>query len=78
VDEGDYDIHHHAVSDTLDKVDARMLALDTAVIAVAAYRLADAPEPPGRRLSAAETAQLLDKIGLESLRRLVYESVSPR
>jgi hypothetical protein len=73
VDEGEYDTHHHAVSDTFDKVDPRMLALDTAVIAVAAYRLAEAPEPPGRRLSAAEATQLLEKLGLESLRRAVYE-----
>ncbi len=47
VDEGEYDTHHHAVSDTFDKVDPRMLALDTAVMAVAAYRLADAPERAG-------------------------------
>jgi carboxypeptidase Q len=49
VDEGEYDTHHHAVSDTFDKIDARMLALDTAVMAVVAYRLADAPEAPGPR-----------------------------
>jgi carboxypeptidase Q len=73
VDEGEYDTHHHAVSDTLDKVDRRWLALDTAVMAVAAYRLADAPEAPGRRLSAAEASELLRKLGLESLRRTVYE-----
>lgn len=73
VDDGDYDTHHHAVSDTLDKVDPRMLALDTAVLAVTAYRLAEAPEAPGRRLSAAEAAALLRKLGLESLRRAVYE-----
>ena len=54
VDEGDYDTHHHAVSDTFDNVDPRLLALDTAVMAVAAYRLADAPEAVGRRLSATE------------------------
>ena len=73
VDEGEYDTHHHAVSDTFDKVDPRMLALDTAVVAVTAYLLADAPEPPGRRLSATEASQLLEKLGLESLRRAVYE-----
>ena len=73
VDAGDYDTHHHAVSDTFDKVDSRMLALDTAVMAVAAYRLAEAPEVPGRRLSATEAKQLLEKLGLESLRRAVYE-----
>ncbi len=73
VDEGEYDIHHHALSDTLDKVDPQMLALDTAVMAVAACRLADAPEPPGRRLSPTEATQLLEKVGLQSLRRAVYE-----
>jgi Iap family predicted aminopeptidase len=78
VDDGEYDTHHHAVSDTFDKVDPRMLALDTAVMAVTAYRLADAPEAPGRRLSAAEATQLLEKLGLESLRRTVYEPDGPR
>lgn len=73
VDEGEYDTHHHAVSDTFDKVDPRMLALDTAVMAVAAFRLAELPEAPGQRLSATEVTQLLNKLGLESLRRTVYE-----
>jgi carboxypeptidase Q len=78
VDEGEYDTHHHAVSDTFDKVDPRMLALDTAVVAATAYRLAEAPEPPGRRLSATEATQLLQKLGLESLRRTVYEPSGAR
>jgi carboxypeptidase Q len=78
VDDGEYDTHHHAVSDTFDTVDPHMLALDTAVMAVAAYRLADALDPPGRRLSAAETTQLLEKMGLESLRRAVYEPGTAR
>jgi carboxypeptidase Q len=73
VDEGEYDTHHHAISDTFDKVDAGMLALDTAVLAVTAYRLANAPEPPGRRLSGPDATQLLMKLGLESLRKTVYE-----
>ncbi len=77
VDEGQYLTYHHTVSDTFDKVDARMLALDTAVMAVAAYRLADAAEAPGRRLSASEAAQLLQRVGVESLRRTVYESGNP-
>jgi Zn-dependent M28 family amino/carboxypeptidase len=77
VHEGEYDTHHHAVSDTFDKVDPRMLALDTAVMAVTAYRLADAPAP-GPRLSAAEATRLLEKLGLESLRRTVYEPGGPR
>jgi Iap family predicted aminopeptidase len=74
VDEGEYDIHHHAVSDTFDKVDPRMLALDTAVMAIATFRLANALETPGQRLSGTEVTQLLKKLGLESLRRTVYES----
>jgi len=73
VDPGEYDTHHHAVSDTFDKIDPQMLALDTAVMAAAAYLLADAAEPPGRRLTAAESTELLKKLGLESLRRAVYE-----
>jgi carboxypeptidase Q len=77
VDPGEYDTHHH-VSDSFDKVDSHMLALDTAVMAVAAYRLADAPEPVGRRLSAIEAGQLLKKVGLESLRGAVYEPGGPR
>jgi carboxypeptidase Q len=78
VDEGEYDTHHHAVSDTFDKVDPRMLALDTAVMAVTACRLADGPEAPGRRLSATEATRLLETLGLESLRRAVYEPGNPR
>jgi hypothetical protein len=73
VDEGEYDTHHHAVSDTFDKVDARLLALDTVVMTVAAYRLAEATEAVGPRLSATQASQLLKAVGLESLRRTVYE-----
>ncbi len=78
VDDGEYDTHHHAVSDTFDKVDPRMLALDTAVMAVAAYRLAEAAEAPGRRLSATEATRLLDKLGLESVRRMLHQPAEPR
>ncbi len=54
-----------------------MLALDTAVVAVMAYRLADAPEAPGRRFAAAAATQLLQMLGLESLRRTVYAPGNP-
>jgi hypothetical protein len=37
VEPGDYDIRHHAVTDTFDKIDARILAWDTAVMAISAY-----------------------------------------
>ena len=47
VDKGEYDTHHHAISDTFDTVDARMLVLDTSVMAVAAYRWAEANEAVG-------------------------------
>jgi Zn-dependent M28 family amino/carboxypeptidase len=72
VEEGEYDVHHHAVTDTLDKIDRRVLAADTAVLASAAYLLADAPEPLGRRLSEAEAGELLKKAGVEATHRMVY------
>jgi len=72
VEEGDYDVHHHAVTDTLDKVDPRLLAADTAVLASGAYLLADAPEPIGRRLSAAEAEELLGKSGVAGTKKMVY------
>ena len=72
VEEGEYDVHHHAVTDTLDKIDPRLLAADTAVLASAAYLLADTPEPIGRRLSAAEASELLKKSGVEGTQRMVY------
>lgn len=78
VEDGEYDILHHAATDTFDKVAPRMLAMDTAVLAVAAYRLADAAESPGRRLSAPEVTRLLETLELESLRRTVYEPVDLR
>jgi hypothetical protein len=72
VEEGDYGVHHHAVTDTFDKVDPRMLAVDTAVLGVAAWMLSDAAEPIGRRLSPEEAAALMKKSGVESTRRMVY------
>src|SRR3954454_17328093 len=36
---GEYDTHHHAITDTIDKVDRRTLAIDTAVMAVATLAL---------------------------------------
>jgi hypothetical protein len=76
VEAGSYDEHHHTVTDTFDKVDPRLLALDTAVMAVAAWELADAVQPVGRRLSEAEAAELLKKSGVESTRRMVYGAAS--
>ena len=38
--------YHHTAADTLDKVNPRYLAENAAVIAVTAYALADASNPP--------------------------------
>ena len=52
VEPGTYDDRHHTVIDTFDGVDPHWLAVDTAVMAILAWELANAPEPVGRRLSA--------------------------
>ncbi len=62
---GDYETHHHAITDTLDKIDRRTLAVDTAVMAIATLALADA-ETIGRRLTPPERAELLRRTGLQS------------
>jgi carboxypeptidase Q len=74
VEPGEYDIHHHAITDTFDKVDPRLLAIDTAVMGVAAWSFADAPNPVGRRLSAAEAEAVMKKSGVASTRQMLYGS----
>jgi carboxypeptidase Q len=64
VEAGDYDTHHHAVTDTLDKVNPRWLALDTAVMAIAAYSFANAEMPPARRLGPTDVRELLKRTGM--------------
>ena len=76
VEEGDYDTHHHTVSDTFDKVDPRLLATDTAVMAIAAWQLANAEQPVGKRLTPAEAAELMKTSGVEGTRRMLYEPPS--
>lgn len=76
VEEGDYDTHHHTVSDTFDKVDPRLLATDTAVMAIAAWQLANAEQPVGRRLTPAEASELMKTSGVEGTRRMLYEPPS--
>ena len=65
VDPGDYDTRHHAATDTFGHVDQRWLAVDSAVMAVAAWSFANAPEPVGRRLSEAEARSLMRRTGVE-------------
>jgi carboxypeptidase Q len=63
---------HHTIIDTLEHVDQRMLELQTAIMAVAAYSFANAAERPGPRLSAAQVQELLKRTGLEPLYRMEY------
>jgi Iap family predicted aminopeptidase len=71
VDEGEYEVHHHAITDSRDKVDPHVLALQTAVVAAVAFSLAEAEEPLGPRLSQDQAAALLRRAGLESSHRLL-------
>jgi len=68
---GDYDTNHHAITDTLDKVDARALSADTAGISLAALAIANADSAPGRRLQASEILELLKRTGLLDEARLL-------
>ena len=77
VEEGTYDDRHHTVIDTFDKVDPHWLAVDAAVMGIAAWNLANMAGPIGRRLSPAEAAEILKKSGVESTKQMVYGS-SPR
>lgn len=74
VDEGEYGLNHHAVTDTYDKVDPRLLSLDVATMAIATYALAQSPHDLGRRLSSLETEELLKRTGLEALRNALNDS----
>ncbi len=59
--EGDNDTRHHSITDTLDKIDARAFALDTAVLAIASHAIASADQRLGRRLSPREVDDLLKR-----------------
>ena len=77
VDPQDYDTRHHTIIDTFERVDPRMLALQTAVMAVAGYSFANADQRPGRRLSPSEVRDLLKRTGLEQLYQLEYSVEKP-
>lgn len=74
VDSQDYDTRHHTIIDTFERVDPRMLAVQTAVMAVAGYSFANADERPGRRLTPPEVHELLKRTGLEQLYQLEYSA----
>ncbi|HEV2299326.1 MAG TPA: M20/M25/M40 family metallo-hydrolase [Candidatus Acidoferrales bacterium] len=77
VEPGDYDARHHGIADTLDRVNQRALATDTAAMAIASYVIADAANPLGRRLSNAEVRELFRKTGLEKTQEVLFGSLAP-
>jgi len=77
VERGDYDVRHHTIVDTFERIDPSMLGIHTAVMAVVAYQFANADERPGRRLSPVEVVELLKRTGLEPLYRLEYPDAKP-
>jgi carboxypeptidase Q len=76
VDPEDYDARHHTIIDTFERVNPHMLALHTAIMAVAGYSFANADSRPGPRLTPPQVQELLKRTGLEPLYRLEY-SVQP-
>ncbi len=77
VERGDYDVRHHTIVDTFERIHPSLLGIHTAMMAVIAYQFANAKERPGRRLSPAEVVGLLKKTGLEPLYRLEYPDAKP-
>jgi carboxypeptidase Q len=78
VEPGDYDTRHHTIIDTFERVDPRMLAYQTAVMAVAGYSFANAENRPGPRFSPAQVQELLKRTGLEPLYKLEYSIPDPQ
>jgi carboxypeptidase Q len=77
VEPGDYHVRHHTIVDTLEKIDRRLLGMQAAILAAAAYQFSSAEERPGRRLRPAEVHELLEKTGLEALYELDYPDKKP-
>jgi Zn-dependent M28 family amino/carboxypeptidase len=72
VEQGDYDNQHHTIIDTLDKVDPPTLAMDTAVLSIAAYAIANTDQPLGQRLTSQEVTDLLKRTGQAEYVELDY------
>ena len=77
VERSDYDVRHHTIVDTFEKIHPSLLGMHTAMMAVIGYQFANADERPGRRLSPAEVVELLKRTGLEPLYRLEYPDRKP-
>ena len=72
-DEGNYMPNYHAASDTLDKVDMRVLQLHVAIAAVTAYGIAQREAVLGPRLTRPQIEALMKTSGLEGqLKTLGY------
>jgi len=78
VEPQDYDARHHTIIDTFERVDPMMVKLETAVMAVAAYSLANADKRPGPRINPAEVQDLLKRTGLLPLYKLEYADENSR
>jgi hypothetical protein len=78
VEPQDYDARHHTIIDTFERVDPMMVKLETAVMAVAAYALANADKRPGPRINPAEVQELLKRTGLLPLYQLEYADENSR
>ena len=72
VEPQDYDARHHTIIDTFERVDPMMVKLQTAVMAVAAYSVANAEQRPGPRIGPEKVQELLKRTGLEPLYKLEY------
>lgn len=66
-----YMVNYHAASDTLDKVDLCELKLNTAIIAITAFGIAESPERFGPRQSRAEIETMLEQTGLAQQMQMV-------
>src|SRR5436190_1056372 len=77
VEDGDYNFRHHTIIDTFERIDPRMLGLQTAIMAVSGYSFANSAERPGKRLSPSEVHDLLVRTGLEPLYELDYPNKKP-
>ena len=66
-----YMVNYHAASDTLDKVDIRELKINTAIIGVAAFGIAESAERFGPRQTRAEIEAVLKQTGLDQELQMV-------
>ena len=74
---GDYDSRHHTIIDTFERIDPVAMAMDTAVLAVASYSIANADETLGRRFTPQEVNALLKRTGQLEYVELDYGKREP-